>query len=674
MRSRLLILSALLGLASAPTWARWTDFAPRPFENGAYVEFFGSREEDDNLNDRQSFGWSDTFFREKITLFSNGYVYHPRFLQYQLSVGGGLKQENYSVTRYGSTGWVRDTAYDYDARIFLLPEHPYKFELFAFRREPLYQQQSSVQHNTVETSYGGHFRFRRTPYFFHAGYLDNTTHTTTSSTNVQRINVDGQYFKRFVNGNEFALSAEFNPSRFSGDLGLVGHSTVYGVTGLADAPRAHFTVTASKTLFDQESALWGLLESEHQAIQERLNVYFPLNFRTDFYYRVLDNTSTATPPGGQLDRELSDFSKDFQAILSNRLYRSLDSRYIYQRDARTSSGGDSTVVSNSLGFDYSKMILRGRLMAGAYLGTSRTDNAGRADIVNEPHLAIRVQGTFRLDQQYVLQDSIVVYLRSPLPPFESIRLVENVHYTVTVVANTVEIRVTTLPAQFVVPGTYDFFVSYSLAIGTFELQTDTRGFNMSVQTLDNLLTPYYSYVAVRSDVLSGVFPGIPLDSTTNTLGLTVIRGPWRGLAEYQRLDWAVSPYRSGRGEVQYVQSIDPTLRLYATGSYLYRYYPQGTTGFPSDAYSDQNLTLTGSVQKDFLSRTLRLTAGGSYSQMTGPVDSKAYSANSSVTWKIGKLDLSAGFDAYGSNAQATAASEYSRSHQYYYVKLSRRLF
>jgi hypothetical protein len=670
-------LTLVLGtvLTSSAAMAAWTDFAPRPFENGAYFELFGSEERDASRNNGRQSGWNDLFFTEKITFFSNGYFYHPRFLQYQFSISGALKQENYEQSFTPSVGWTRGTGLDYDGRLFFLPEHPYNFELFALRREPLYKEQSQTQHSTVETMYGARFQYRRRPYFVHAGYLDNSTSSQTGYSNVERLNLDGEYYKEFGGGNTFTATAFYTPSRFSGSMGLTGDASQYGVTGLVDVKTVRLNVTASKSEYDQESLLAGQLANDQFSFQERLSAYLPMNFRADFYYRILNNTSTISEPGVPGPRELTDDAQDLEAIFSHRLYQSLDSRYVFLRATRDSSGGDSTSVSNSIGVDYTKLIARGRVMAGVNLATILTDSSGQTDIPSEPHPGINVQppGVFTLDQLNADPSSLQVFLRSPLPPFQLIRLAD-ADYDVRLDANRLEISVYVLPPGFAVPGIYDFVVSYSLPTGTFEQRMNTYGFNTSVQLLDNMLTPYYSFLAVRSSVLSGVFPGVPLDSTTNTVGLTFLDGPWRALGEFRSLDWDVNPYRQWRTEVQYSGSVDPTLRLYGTADYLYRYYPQGTSVDSPIAYSEQDITLSGSLQKDFLARALMLSAGGSYSRVLGLVDSNAYSLNSAVTYRIGKLELSAGIDLYGSDTQGTTGGQYNRNHQYYYIKVLRRIF
>ena len=667
---------ALLLLAAPPAFGAAADFLPKPFENGAYLELFGSREEDQTRNDIRRSEWTDTFFTEKLTFFSNGYSYHPRFLQYQFSISGGLKQENYSSSFAPSTGWTHDTGLDYAARLFFLPEHPYNVQLFALRYEPLYKEQSQTRHRNVETSNGARFRYRSKPWFFNAGYLDNTLESQSEFSNVKRLDLNGEFFKEFGGGNVFSATAFYMPSDFSASHQLEGSSSQYGASGMVDVHHARLDVTASQSDYEQHSPFSGRLENDQRHVEERLSVNLPLNFRTDFLYRVLNNTSTSTTPLAPAPRELSDDSEDLEAVFSHRLYQSLDSRYVFLRSERTSTGGDSLAVSHTLGADYGKTIPRGRILAGVNLSTIHTDSTGRTDVSSEPHPAVPVPtppGGFVLGQPNVDRSSVAIFVRSPIPPFDVIRLVEGIHYDVTQVGATLEIHVFLLPPPLL-PGTYDFVASYSLTTGTFELRTNSTGFHTSVRLLDDLLTPYYRYLAVRSEVLSGFFPGTPLDSTTNTLGLAVSRGPWRAYGEVESLEWEVSPYRQWRAGAQYTGTLDPTLRLYGTADYLHRYYPEGSSAGVTTPYSEDSTTLTGSIQKELVSRTLLLSAGGSYSKVTGLVDSDAWALDAAMSYTIGKLELAAGFDVYSAGTQGVGGGRNDRDHQYYFIKIRRRIF
>ena len=663
-----------IGLAVSSARAEWTSFLPRPFENALYLDLFASHERDDNQSGARSYDWNDTFLREKLTLESNGYVYHPRFLQYQLSLSGGLKQENYWSTYVSTEGFRRGSGFEYDVKLAFLPEHPYNLQLFARRYEPLYKEQAAVRHNSVETTHGGFFRYRKKPWFLHASYTNDSLVSSFSSTNVKRVGVDGQYFKRYRGGNELSLTAAWTPSWFSNSLGVDGNSVDYSLGGFLNLRRVRLNTSVTKNTFEQQSRSPGTLRSDLASVYQLVTVYLPLNFTTDLTFRGQKNDSTI--PGGSLspDRQLSETTRDLQFDVTQRLYQSLDWTYMILDHSRSSESGETTGQAQSLTVGYGKTIPRGRVLIGLNGARSTTDSRGQTDIVDERHPGIVVPGSFLLGQPDVAPGSIVVFLKSPLAPNENIRLVEGIHYTSTLIANTIEIHVLTLPPQFVVPGSYEFFVSYSLKSGDFRLGSDSFGYNARVELLDNFLTPYFNYLAVRSDVLSGDFPGIPLNSTTYTAGLAVLRGPVRSLVEYQDLEWDVSPYRAWRTEVQYIGPISPTSNVYGTLAYLNKYFPEGTSTQNTEAYDEETTSVSGSLQKQLRPRGLALSAGGSFSWFKGRTDSKAYSVNGSLMWKVGKIDFTAGATAYKAETHGMNTVSTDRLHQYYYFTLRRQLF
>jgi hypothetical protein len=668
------ILCSAIGLGVSPVFADAGDFLPRPWENGAFFEVFGSYESDDNNRTRQPFGWDDTFLREKLTLYSHGYVYHPRFLQYQASLAGALKQEYYEASYLEPIGWTHDSGVEYDARLFFLTEHPYNLELFAVRYEPLLKEQASIQHDSVESSRGAFFQYRKTPYLVHSKYSVDTIDSGTTSTDITRLGLDGEYFKRYANGNQLSFTAAYNPSQSEATHGLTTDTTQYLLGNLIDLKSVRLNSSVTRTDFEQISPLSGRFESDQSSWYELLNVYFPYHLRSDLSYRRQDNESTFPVPGPGGERRLTDDNEDWRFDLIHRLYESLDTTYTYLDSKRSSSGGDTHLQFHSLTLNYAKRIPRGRLLAGTNLGRGETNSRGVTDIANEPHSGVSVPGPFTLNQQYVDTASIVVFLKSPLAPFNNVPLVETVHYTVATIGNSVEITVFALPPLFLVPGTYDFLVSYTLTGGVYDLDTRVTGFNTSVELFDTLLTPYYSYVAIRSDLVSGVFPGTPLDSTTNTAGLRYLRGPWRARAEYQDLEWEVSPYRAWRGEVQYIGSLSPNLNFYGTATYVNKYFPQGTSPGQPVAYTDETASVAGNIRKEVPSQGLSFSAGGAVSRSMGLVDTNAFSLNSSLTWTIGKLWITAGANAYSSDSYGAATVENDRLHQYYYVTLRRQLF
>ena len=311
MRPRVVvILCAVAGLGVSHSFADAADFLPRAWENGAFLELFGSYESDDNDRPNQPFGWHDTFLREKITLYSNGYFYHPRFLQYQAALAGALKQEDYGASYLESLGWTHDTGVEYDTRLLFLAEKPYNLELFALRYEPLLKEQASTQHDSVETSRGAFFQYRKKPWLFHSKYSLDSIDSGVVSTDITRLGVDGEYFKRYTNGNQLSFTGAYNPSQSETSQGLETDTTQKLLGNLIDLKWLRLNSSVTRNDFDQESDRSGRFSSDQRGWYELLNVYFPYHLRSDVSYRQQDNDSTYPDPGSGGERELTDDNED----------------------------------------------------------------------------------------------------------------------------------------------------------------------------------------------------------------------------------------------------------------------------------------------------------------------------------------------------------------------------
>jgi hypothetical protein len=671
-----------MGVAPSCVCAEWKDFAPTPFENGAYLDTFASWERDNLHAGNASSRWNDTFIREKVTLFSDGYSYHPRFLQYHFSIGGALRQENYDSSLTGSTGWTDGTGLEYDLRLVFLPEHTYNLSVFASRYEPLFKEQSASQHTSVGTTYGTSFRYRKKPYFVHAGVVTDNIDNGVSSSDVTRVALDGEYLKRFGDGYETSVNAGFNPSWFSSSTGLSGNQTEYTFGNVLNLQTVRLTSNFSKNDFHQDTATAESFESDQLSWYELLNAYLPYNFRSDLSYRFRDNNDTIESPATPVTK-LSDQGDDLEFNLAHRLYESVETTYTFLRDSHSSSGGDTTSLSNSLTLSYAKRLPRdSRLLVGFGVARTDTDNTGQATVLNQAFPGVAIPpGLLTLPQQNVDASTILVFLQSPLPPFQLILLTENVDYRlIGAVGSTFQIQIISLPPQFVLPGTYSFSVSYSLTSGDFSLQTDSVSGNASTQLFNDLLTPYFNYVHITSKVLSGFFPGVPLDSTTYVTGLIVHRGPVRLLGEYEDFEWNVSPYHAWRVEAQYISSLGPTTNVYATAAYLNKYYPHGSSGSLTGtvsamaAYTEQSESGAASIQQQLPAWNMYLSAGGSYSHLHGFVDTNAYAFNASWAWRVGRIDLSVGASAYESDSSGAGTVPTRRDHELVYVNLRRRIF
>jgi hypothetical protein len=667
----------LVALAPSSTLGDWTEFAPTPVDNGVWLDTFSTWQRDKSTAGRSA-EWTNTFIKEKLTVGSFGYSYDPKFLQYRFSLGGVLSQEYYQSSSQRNTGWRQKAGPEYDTKLTLLPEHFYNLVVFAARYEPMFPERAAAEITQVENRRGLSFRYRKKPYFLATNFLNQKNDYGSASTDLNQLALDGQYFLRTTAGNELSFNGSFNPSWFSDSLGLNGTSMEYQLGNTVNLQRVQLTSSVVERSFNQESPPSQNFDSNQFSVYEQFNAFLPWNFRSDVSYRFRNDEGTIDQLATSQSQRLTNHDNNIQANLVHRLYESLDSGYHFDFDSQSSEGGSSTSLFHSVDANYTKLIPWGRLLAGVNLGTGESDNSGTSDVINEAHSAVLVPGSFRLQQPNVDRQSIDVFLRSPLPPFELVPLVENVNYVVVPVPaqNSFEIEVFTLPPRFVVPGTYDFLVSYSSFGGDFNIRTNTLTQNGSVELFDNQVTPYYSYALVRPSVTSGFFPGELSDTTTYTAGLALQRGPLRARGEYQELQWDVSPYRSWRGELQYVSPVSRTTNAQATLSYVNRTYWQGLSPTDRTPFTDEALTASGFFQQQlfFLAEGLSLNVGGSYSLFNGLVDGDAYSANGSLNWVTGQLELILGVTAYGSQTSGTNAVEIRRENQYAYLHLRRRLF
>jgi len=675
MRARIVPALLAAGLAAAP--ASGTDFAnflPRSLDSGAWIEFVAVSELDDYDSPAGETRWTDDFFRQRATLFSRGYVYHPRFLLYDVSLSGALKQEGYERTSRPHTGRVNDEGYDYTVRPRLLPEHPYNFEVFALRWEPLERDRAATSRDTVATSNGADIRYRDKPYFFRAHYTDNRYESTETFSDVERLGLEGEYIRRFPTGTQVSLQGSFAPERFDHSSGLTGSSHEALAAGELRIGRFSLHAGASDRTLDQEGGATGRFESRQTGLYGRLGASLPWHFRSLLSYRRGESRSefAAVPGGSARAQESDDRNLDFE--LHHRLYQSLRSSWIHRRSERFASSGDSEVRTDTLQFLYDKSIPRGTVEAGYGRGWSRTENHGQTVIAQEPHNAVAVPGTFQLGQPNVDSTSIVVFLRSPIAPFETLRLEPDVHYVLAQVGDSLEIWVLDLPPQFALPGSFDFLVDYRPLGGDFRIDSDQSNHSVSLRLFDNLLNPYYSYFRTDSSIVEGAFPGGGLDTTRTLIGLRLLIGPLRLSAEHQDVTWDRGPYHGWRYDLQYVDSLGIDTTLHATASYRSRVYPEGRYGSSDQELAEITRSASANIQQKLLRRRLVVSIGGTYGRTTGYADTETISGNASLSFKIGRFDLSAGATVSTSDANADTLSVSHRDRRHYYLRLRRDLF
>ena len=677
MRRRFLpALFALLAGTPGSANADWTIFLPHTLETHAWAELFGLYEKDDVTAQPQRTVWSDTFLKEKLTLLTTGYFYHPRFLLYHLTISGAIKQENYEQTSLPPLHWRNGKSLEYDAHAVFLPEHPYNLELFSTRYEPLFREQFATHVDTVSTNNGAEVRYGYRPWFLHARVEDDKIDSPEYSSDVKRLTLDGRYLQDFGPGKSVFVDARFAPSRLTDSTGFEGRTTDAAFGNGLEYGRFRLNSNVSTNDLSQQGGSTAFGATTRQLSWfEQFTADLPWRLRAEAYWRYYDNRNEYAATADQQQTTLSSIHQDVETDLKHQLYDSLQTTYIFRWSQDLSSSGDSRSVLDSLSLNYTKLVLgpENRLNAGLSLGQGETRNSGQPQVVDELHSATPVPGSFLLQQTNVDPRSVSVLVRSPEPPNGLVPLTEGPNYTLSTVGNSLEVTILSLPPEFPVPGKYDVQVSYSLTAGAFTIRTRTLAQSASLALFNNLLSPYYSVNVARSDVLAGSFPGA-LDSDVLAAGLSLFRGPWRARLEFDDVRWTISPWHGWRADLQIVSPIGPSTNVNGTATWQDRHFDEtaGNGGVP--AYTERIVSASGNVQQFLFSHTLSLSCGGSYSRYEGLAFSRSYSLNAALSWKIGKLDVSGGANYTSADSQDATTYESRTVHQYYYLRVKRILF
>ena len=649
-------------------------FVPKIYYMRADMEINAGADIQKGSSDNRSSTTKDIFALEKIRLHVIGFVYHPRFMQYSLNVGVGLRQEKYS-SDFRDEPFRSGFAKDYDIKLLILPDHPYTLELYARHGESLPRLTAGIAQSSYFDSLGAIFilknRSKQGSYFFTARAVKDTVTYDTETTSVTTYAADGDVRREFGQARYIAAKAGFQHLEGDSFFGTTSSSNSYQLSN--DIGYGNYGLASSVYYqnADQSTA-----SSKAVAWTEILSAQLPWNFDASFRQDLEKDTLKSEGTGhGEMDESTST-TKKWEFHLHHKLYKSLTSAFdmYYQTndssadkvDSRTT--GTNDVLYYSLSSNYSKIIPYGQLMSGIGISKSISKNNGTSSVINEAHTAVDVPGSFVIESHEVEIGSIEVRLKSPLAPFEYIELVENVHYTVTLLGGNAQITVYSLPAPFLVPGTYDFYVSYDFLPQNNESELTTFNYNLRFKLFEEKLIPYYNLVIQKQKVISGILQ--PNDSTTHTLGLIYNRLPYQVRTEYSIND-SNEPYQTWKAEVMYARPLQPTLNVHATAHYAYTSYGETVDGAAptSQSIAGGNFSLT----KRFPSQEIYLTLGGGYTRSWGQGTSQSLSLNSEVQWFVGKAVFRLGANSLYSSFDNSGRTT-TESTNYFYLNVKRNLF
>jgi hypothetical protein len=648
--------------------ADFRQFVPRISDYSGFLTLDASYEKQEDTTNGRGIRSKDLFLRETLQLNTLGYVYDPRFITFVLKFSGGVKHESFST---GGTSEPFKTMFarEYTFRMIVLPEHPYNLELFALRVEPL-TRRAFLQSQSVAYSKGVIFRYKKKPYFFNAHYIDNTTDSPVASYSNKKYGFLGTYYKELGQEKFYSYSASYDHT--------VSSYTAGGSTDEAALANNYFLKTvsiSSDVAYQQSSQGQGpyslSLSSKTMNWGERAYFRLPWNFSSALAFGWNKNT-LKTSGGTVAEQDLSATTRNASFTISHKLYNSLFSNYSLGYGSLNSDTGRTTTLSNNLGFTYSKNIPWGRLRSGVSLGRTTTDRKGVLSVPNEPHSGVRVPGSFTLNNQDVNAATILVLVRSVDVPGELIPLTENTDYVVAPFGNTYQITILNLPSDFIIPGTYDFVVSYTLNNAESKLRTTDLNYSLSFELFKDMFYPYYNHSTSRQKVLSGLTDEVPWNLTSDTVGFMFVKLPFTVSASYIKVSSNINPSSGWKTDLTYSTDLTQTTHLQGSANYSNVYYPQGT-GMGGVSYTDRLFGASAAVQRKFPKHNMYISVVGAYSREMSLTTANSYSLSSNYVWNVGKIYVTAGATGSLSNSEF-AGGKNRRTDQYYYLSIKRRLF
>ncbi len=659
-------LVATVLLAPLDASGQWKKFMPRITDRGADLEVDAIYESEENLIDGSGTNYSDLSLREKITLWGEGYIYHPRFIIFLAKVSGALRQERFENDPSGTDtdSWTED---EYEFRVKLLPEHPYNLELYTMLTHPFVRGLFVGDLRTEVREKGAIFKYKKRPLQFYADYIDYEVSNILYSTDTKRFDASGTVytnaFTQTVGYSHIDSTTNTNSSttddimRIANTLSLFERATLQSGFDYQTSEQ-----TGPDIKRDDETINW----------TENFHLQLPWNFEADLRYYLYDDTTKGLEVPGTLDNEFVTKTKTTTFTLTHRLYSSLTSQYLWNDVENRTTTGDSDSTQNALIFTYNKLIPGGSLLADFYVRETRSSRKGALAALDEPHRSSLFE-EFLLAADDIDRQTIVVRVRDPLTA-QLFTLVPDVNYVVVPEDPKTGIIVFSLPPEVTISdpfATFEFLVSYATASETAALRTDDLGYSMQFSLFNNRVIPYYRFYMTKQHVISGTIIGEPEDTTSHTVGVTLRRLPYWLWAEYNRMYSNIKPQQRYRIEGNYSNNI--TLSTVLSARLYYektKYYESFYTPTP---YTD---TLKG-VEVKLLSnvplRNLSANLTGSYFERTAIYKSKTWLANASLLWKIGKLEVT--FGASYINTQSDVIDQkQTTKYQYYSLNIKRTLF
>lgn len=515
---------------------------------GGYLEFVARQRIRDQTSKRGTGDTrsEETIFEENFKLETEGYVYHPNFLEFTLGGLFGLLQHDFEDEFAGRrrTSGDSGTVLEFDINGQFLKKKKYPGTIFGRRYRALAPRpfQSSLEVTT--TSFGLIWQ-----------YIDEKFPTSVqfSHTDVRLDPLDNREEAGRQTNTQFRLESEYRLNQHNVLSLTYSHESLkeepfeldFTTDEVTLAHRLNFGTAHQHTLesevqyFDQR----GTFEIQRVRWRETLRLQHSENLRSWYLFEALDRNQGNVAGVEPIEEE----SYFISGTVEHKLYESLISQFYgfaQTQDFGTGLHIDRYGVQAS--FDYRKKNPWGTLLANYRARFQREDRQGGVQTV-----AIRDERhTFRDPEAAVLSGtgillaSIVITAEDRITLFRSGR-----DYTLLARPDRIEIR--RVPTGRIEDG-QTVLIDYVFTLGgDFTIDTITQNFNIR-QNFAFGLSPYYK-LRWQDQSLSppDAVGATPENITAHIFGAEFERNSFRLKIEFEDHDSNINPFEAWRLSADY---------------------------------------------------------------------------------------------------------------------------
>jgi len=481
-------------------------------------------------------------FKEKLTVNTDGSVYHPNLLFYNAALGLGLTQQDLKSDE--NSGHTNGTLDEYNVFMQLLKEKKYPLTVNLSRFDDVVARSflGPLQVRQENTTFLQSVQSKDWPMTFQYSTSKTTQEDVFGDAN-DFFSFDSKRFNYFLDHNFSKLShmrIEFENSEVTqSGVGATTNIKENEFTFLHDlifgADETHRLDTFVNYLEDT-----GTTSFNSTQWRERLRLQHTENLFTTHEIGVIES-----------QRE-SASTKEVRGSTGfvHELYESLTTTgELFGSKTSFNDNGEATQKGGSLGFNYRKKNLWGTFLASYSAVLTQFDQSteiGSGFILNESHTATEL---FPVELNRTNIDISTIRVKDS----GGLLFQEGEDYTISVINGRTFLRIITVggltPPNFI--ENQRFFVDYSFST-TSELQEETLSQSLSLrQRFNNGLSVYFRHQQQDQTVSSTDNTALPDNFQTNTFGTDYSRKGLFLLAEYSKQDSSTIPWDSKRVEGRY---------------------------------------------------------------------------------------------------------------------------